>query len=41
MVIRHLDTGAIDLAILDGEAVPVGMMQRQSLPSSSAEITSR
>ena len=24
MVIRHLDTGAIDLAILDGEAVPVG-----------------
>ena len=24
MVIRHLDTGTIDLAILDGEAAPVG-----------------
>jgi len=25
MVIAHMDTGAIDLAILDGEAVPGGM----------------
>ena len=24
MVIRHLDSGTVDLAILDGEAVPVG-----------------
>lgn len=24
MVIRHLDTGRVDLAILDGEATPVG-----------------
>jgi DNA-binding response OmpR family regulator len=24
MVIRHLDTGTVDLAILDGEAAPVG-----------------
>ena len=24
MVIRHLDAGTVDLAILDGEAVPVG-----------------
>ena len=24
MVIRHLDTGSVDLVILDGEAVPVG-----------------
>ncbi len=26
VVIQHLDSGAIDLAILDGEAVPVGGM---------------
>ena len=26
MVIEHLDTGSIDLAILDGEAVPAGGM---------------
>src|SRR3712207_9324215 len=33
MVIEHMDTGSIDLAILDGEAVPAGWLRRAPPPT--------